>query len=68
MLKVVLMIFLYELEMVAFPFLFHSFTIFYKFIFKMFYAHSAPNSDGGGPGAQAWWMAPCANTESLGRG
>ena len=28
----------------------------------------APDLDGGGPGAQAWWEAPCADTESLGRG
>jgi len=24
--------------------------------------------DGGEPGAQAWWEAPCVDTESLGRG
>jgi len=29
---------------------------------------TAPDFDGGGPGAQAWWEAPCADTESLGRG
>jgi len=39
MLKVVLLLFLYELEMVAF-FLFDSFSIFYKFISKMLYAHN----------------------------
>ena len=29
---------------------------------------SAPDLDGGGPGAQAWWEAPCANIESLSMG
>jgi len=29
---------------------------------------SVPDLDGGGPGAQVWWEAPCADTESLGRG
>jgi len=28
----------------------------------------APNFDGGGPGAQAWWEAPCADIKCLGRG
>jgi len=28
----------------------------------------SPDLDGGGPGAPAWWEAPCADTESLGRG
>jgi len=28
---------------------------------------SAPDLDGGGPGAQAWWEAPCADTKYLGR-
>jgi len=31
-------------------------------------ACAVPDLDGGGPGAQAWWEAPCADTESLGRG
>jgi len=29
---------------------------------------SAPDLDGGEPGAQAWWEAPCADTKCLGRG
>jgi len=29
---------------------------------------SAPDLDGGGPEAQAWWEAPCADTEYLGIG
>jgi len=29
---------------------------------------TAPDLDGGEPGAQVWWEAPCADTESLGRG
>jgi len=29
---------------------------------------TAPGLDGGRPGAQAWCEAPCADTESLGRG
>ena len=31
-------------------------------------AKSAPDLDGGGPGAQAWWEAPCADTKCLGKG
>ena len=29
---------------------------------------SAPDLDGGGPGAQVRWEAPCADIQSLGRG
>jgi len=29
--------------------------------------YAAPDLDGGGPVAQAWWEAPCVVTESLGR-
>jgi len=29
---------------------------------------AAQDLDGGGPGAQAWWEAPCADTKCLGRG
>jgi len=32
------------------------------------HAEPAPDLDGGGPGAQGWWEAPCADTESLGSG
>jgi len=28
---------------------------------------AAPDLDGVRPGTQAWWEAPCADTESLGR-
>ena len=28
----------------------------------------APDLDGGGPGAEKWWEAPCADTEYLSRG
>ena len=36
--------------------------------FTLFPFHqAAPDLDGGRPGAQAWWEAPCADTESLGR-
>jgi len=28
----------------------------------------APDLDGGGPGGQEWWEAPCADTKCLGRG
>ena len=31
-------------------------------------AASASDLDGGGPEAQAWWEAPCADTKCLGRG
>ena len=35
----------------------------------MFHTISTPSGDldGGKPGAQAWWEAPCADTESLDR-
>ena len=36
--------------------------------FVMPWKTPVPDLDGGGPGAQAWWEAPCAGTESLGRG
>jgi len=29
---------------------------------------TAPDLDGGGPGAQTWWKAPYADKKSLGRG
>ena len=29
---------------------------------------AAPDLDGGGPGSQAWWEDPCADTNYLGRG
>jgi len=42
-----------------------------KFRFLYLHAsdiHPAPDLDGGEPGAQAWWEAPCADTKCLGRG
>ena len=30
--------------------------------------HAAPDLDGEGHGAQAWWEAPCTDTKCLGRG
>jgi len=30
--------------------------------------YAAPDLDGGEPGAQAWWEAPCADIKCLGRG
>ena len=29
---------------------------------RILYHHPEPDLDGGGPGAQAWWQAPCADT------
>jgi len=38
------------------------------FCFKSNDFGPAPDLHVGGPGAQAWWEAPCADTESLGKG
>jgi len=43
-----------------------SFQTFFKKVGAS--AMAAPDLDGGGLGAQAWWEAPCADTESLVRG
>ena len=32
------------------------------------HAPSAPDLDGGGPGAKAWWEAQCVDTKFLDRG
>ena len=32
----------------------------------IFAGNAAPDLDGGGPGAQAWWEAPCEDTKRFG--
>jgi len=47
-----------------------SFEQVIRYIFSMSFmlVYSAPDLDGGGSGAQAWWEAPCVDTKCLGRG
>jgi len=33
----------------------------YAYDFETSYLYAAPDLDGGEPGAQAWWEAPCAD-------
>jgi len=36
-----------------------------KLIYGAFQCEAALESDGGGPGAQTWWEAPCVDTKNV---